>query len=405
MDEKEEQEVQELQAEASEQEEEAAEEETQTENSEQENEEEEESEEEEEINQDIKVPLKRAYLAEMYKSKEELPKTIRIEASTICQLHCPSCYMRQDPKGVARGCGNGMLSFENFKKIVDDNNFEEIELSNHGEIFLNPELVKMIEYAYQKNIRLTAENGVNFNKLTDEQAEALVKYKFGRIIISIDGASPETYKQYRVHGDFDTVINNIKKVNALKEKYNSEDPILRWKFILFGHNEHEVEKARKMAEELNMEIEFVTNWDPEFSPAKDLEQVKRLTGVEGQTHTPYSRLKQFRNGEICWYYCNFLWEAPQINWDGQILGCCSLYKENFGGNVFEEGLLNALNNPKMLYAKNMITGKAPALKGIPCTTCYVYEDLVKHGGKLWVPSPHVKDGKIKAFFKKLFHKD
>ena len=46
MDEKEEQEVQELQAEASEQEEEAAEEETQTENSEQENEEEEESEEE-----------------------------------------------------------------------------------------------------------------------------------------------------------------------------------------------------------------------------------------------------------------------------------------------------------------------------------------------------------------------
>ena len=100
-----------------------------------------------------------------------------------------------------------------------------------------------------------------------------------------------------------------------------------------------------------------------------------------------------------------MWEAPQINWDGQVLGCCSLYKENFGKDVFEKGLLEALNNPKMIYAKNMVTGKAPAIEGIPCTNCYVYKDLIKNGGKLWVPSPHIeKHGKfdISGFFKKLF---
>lgn len=343
-----------------------------------------------------KIKLKDEYLVEKYEHKEDLPKSIRLEACTICQLDCPACYIRQDPEGVAKGCGNGMLSFENFKKIVDDNNFETIELSNHGEIFLNPELVKMMEYAYKKGIKLTADNGVNLNKLTDEQAEALVKYQFDNIVVSIDGASQETYQQYRRHGNFDKVIEHIERINFYKKKYKSEKPDLNWKFILFGHNEHEVKKAQKLAKKLHMEIFFVTNWDPSFSPVKDRELVKKLTGVTGKTHTPRSRLKQFINKEIDWYYCNFLWEAPQINWDGQILGCCSLYDKNFGGNVFEEGLINALNNPKMIYAKNMVTGSAPALKGIPCTDCYVYKDLVKGKGKTWLPSPHLANLAEKA---------
>ena len=343
-----------------------------------------------------KIPIKEEYLVERYEHKEDLPKSIRLEACTICQLNCHSCYMRQDPEGVANGCGNGMLSFENFKKVVDDNDFETIELSNHGEIFLNPELVKIMEYAYKKGIKLTADNGVNLNKLTDEQAEALVKYEFDNIVVSIDGASQETYKLYRRRGNFDKVIKNIEKINFYKKKYDKEKPFLNWKFVIFGHNEHEVKKAKRMAKKLGMEIFFATNWDPDFSPATDLEQVKKLTGVTGVTHTPHSRLKQFLNKEIDWYYCNFLWEAPQINWDGQILGCCSLYDKNFGDNVFEDGLMNALNNPKMIYAKNMVTGKAPALKCIPCTDCYVYKDLKKAKDKLWVPSPHLANLAEKA---------
>ena len=318
-----------------------------------------------------KIELKKEYLVEKYEHKEDLPKAVRLEACTICQLNCHSCYMRQDPEGVANGCGNGMLSFENFKKFVD-------------------------EYAHKKGIKLTADNGVNLNKLTDEQAEALVKYEFENIVVSIDGASQETYKQYRRNGNFDKVIEHIEKINFYKKKYKSEKPFLNWKFVLFGHNEHEVKKAQRLAKKLKMEIFFATNWDTSFSPVKDRELVKELTGVTGKTHTPRSRLKQFINKEIDWYYCNFLWEAPQINWDGQILGCCSLYDKNFGDNVFKDGFMNALNNPKMIYAKNMITGNAPPLEGIPCTDCYVYKDLKKAKNKLWVPSPHLANLAEKA---------
>ena len=68
---------------------------------------------------------------------------ISIDASTFCQLKCPEC---STSKGIIKNgiVGSGILSFDNFKKIVDCNpNIREIELSNWGEIFLNPEDYKI----------------------------------------------------------------------------------------------------------------------------------------------------------------------------------------------------------------------------------------------------------------------
>jgi len=81
----------------------------------------------------------------------------------------------------------------------------EIEWSNWGEVFLNPQLILMMEYAYKKNIRLTVGNGANLNTVTPEVLEALVKYKLRYITCSIDGVSQKTYQQYRVGGNIEQV--------------------------------------------------------------------------------------------------------------------------------------------------------------------------------------------------------
>ena len=186
-----------------------------------------------------------------YKSKDELPKRIRIEACSLCQLNCPACTTRRLEKKAPKDW-LGYLKFDDFKKFVDDNKFDEIELSNNGEIFLNPELDEIIKYAYYKDISLTAGNGVNLNTVSEATLENLVKYKFKKMTVSLDGATPETYKIYRVGGDFNKVIDNIKKINYFKKKYNSEFPKLTWQFIPFGHNEHEILLAKKKAQELNI---------------------------------------------------------------------------------------------------------------------------------------------------------
>ena len=119
-------------------------------------------------------------------------RRIRLEASTACQLKCPACPTAQGE--VGKRIGTGFLRYPDFKKIVDDNRWlSTIELSNWGEIFLNPDLGKIIEYAHRKNVRLLAKNGANLNTVRDEVLEALVKYRFHTLSVSIDGASQETY--------------------------------------------------------------------------------------------------------------------------------------------------------------------------------------------------------------------
>jgi MoaA/NifB/PqqE/SkfB family radical SAM enzyme len=58
---------------------------------------------------------------------------------------------------------------------------------------------------------VTADVGVNLNNVKDAQLEALVKYRVKSMKVSIDGASQETYEQYRVGGNFDKVIANVKR--------------------------------------------------------------------------------------------------------------------------------------------------------------------------------------------------
>ena len=140
------------------------------------------------------------------------PKTIGLEASSVCQLRCPSCPNTSN--AIAPVVGRGFLRLSNFQKLLGENPWiKEIELSNYGEIFLNPDLLEIIKYAFERNVALTASNGVNLNRVKTDVLEGLVKYKFRSLGVSLDGASNETYQQYRIKGNFDAVIGNIRKIN------------------------------------------------------------------------------------------------------------------------------------------------------------------------------------------------
>jgi len=286
------------------------------------------------------------------------PNHIALEASTACQLKCPSC---SNAKGlIAKTLGTGFLKFNSFTKLINENPWiRSIELSNYGEIFLNPDLLKIIKYGYKKKLILLANNGVNLNTVSDDILEALVKYKFISMTCSIDGVTQKSYSIYRRKGNFEKVINNIKKLISYKNKYNSEFPHLRWQFIIFGHNIQELQAARQMANDLNMEFVLKSSWDETFSPVKK----KDLTKIKSRR----KRFFKWRRENIC----RMLWEGPQINFDGRVLGCCRNVKSDFG-NAFTDGLINCLNNERINYARYMLLGKKEGRDDIPCTTCNIY---------------------------------
>ncbi|MBP7866317.1 MAG: hypothetical protein KA419_10235 [Acidobacteria bacterium] len=76
--------------------------------------------------------------------------------------------------------------------------------------------------------------------------------------------------------------------------------------------------------------------------------------------------------------CENLWNEPQINWDGRLLGCpCNC--DFFAVNVFESGLEKALANEDYVYAKQMVLGKANPRDDVPCSVCDIYRYRRAHG--------------------------
>lgn len=295
------------------------------------------------------------------------PSRIRLEVSSHCQLKCPSCPTTV--KAIHPAVGSGFLKPADFRGLLDANpGLYGIELSNYGEIFLNPGLIEILQIAHERGVRLSAGNGVNLNTVSEALLEAVVKYRVTNMTCSIDGASNETYARYRVNGRFDTVISNIRAINRYKSSYGSDEPKLRWQFIVFGHNEHELPAARELAAELGMEFKVKLNWDPNFSPVRDLGMVRRETGYASRQEVTEKSGEDYVSS-----LCTHLWAQPQINWDGKVLGCARNFWGDFAaGNVFRDGLLKSLNSEKMTYARGMLTGQNEARPDIPCTTCDIY---------------------------------
>ena len=302
------------------------------------------------------------------------PARIRLEATTVCQLKCPSCPTAAGE--IAHQIGAGFLRYRDFQRLIDRYPWiYDIELSNWGELFLNPDLLSIIKYAYQRDVILRADNGVNMNTASQEQLEALVKYHFRSLTCSIDGASQATYQIYRRGGNFDRVIAHIKQMNSYKAKYRSRFPVLKWQFVPFGHNEHEIPTARQLARELKMDFAVKLSWSTTVSPVKNLPLVRKESGLGVATREEY-RTKygtSYRRP-----ICTQLWSQPQLNWDGTVLGCCVNRWGDFG-NAFTEGLVESLNGEKINYARQMLLGKKEGRADIPCTTCEFYQQMKSNG--------------------------
>jgi MoaA/NifB/PqqE/SkfB family radical SAM enzyme len=301
-------------------------------------------------------------------SRRVVPRSIRVEASSFCQLRCPSCPTTTGH--IHPAIGSGFLKFEDFRQLLDANPaLKHVEISNYGEVFLNPQLLRILEYARKRCVAISIGNGANLNHAKDEVLEGLVKYRVRFMTCSIDGATPESYRRYRVRGNFDQVIRNIETINSYKHNYQSAMPRMLWQFVVFGHNEHEIHIAREMAARLGMDFATKLNWDSKFSPIRDAELVRTQTGWQSITREEYEQEYGEKFGSA---FCHQLWDAPQINWDGKVIGCCRNFWGDFGGNAFTDGLINSINNERMTYAREMLSGRKQARDDVPCSTCEIY---------------------------------
>ena len=62
------------------------------------------------------------------------------------------------------------------------------------------------------------------------------------LIFSMDGTNQETYEKYRVGGNFKLVFETLQRISQAKERLNSKTPLVELQFIVFKHNQGEMDK-------------------------------------------------------------------------------------------------------------------------------------------------------------------
>ncbi|NBY24894.1 MAG: radical SAM protein [Chitinophagaceae bacterium] len=243
-----------------------------------------------------------------------LPISISFEPTTSCNLRCPEC-----PSGLRSFTRpTGMLQDDFFRSTIDQLHRELFYLVFYfqGEPYLNPDFLKMVRYAADKKIyTATSTNG---HYLTDDNARLTIESGLDRLIISIDGTTQEVYEQYRVGGNLQKVLEGTRRVVAWKKKLKSPTPFIIFQFLVVKPNEHQLEDAKKLADEMGVDaIWFKTAqvYDFENDP-------NELIPVNAK----YSRYKKTSTGtqfkgnltNHCWR----LWHDPVITWDGLVAPCC-----------------------------------------------------------------------------------
>lgn len=293
------------------------------------------------------------------------PNKVGIEASTNCQLNCAGCYMRTRNYD---GVGKGVLSYRDYQKVIEEYRYlKEVDFANNGEALLNPELLEILKCSSGRGIITSFGGGVNFNYAPDELLEGIVIYGVKNITIAIDGASPDIYSLYRRNGDYTRVIDHICRLNDFKEKYKSDTPHLTWQYVLMEGNECDIEEAARTANSLNMKMQWKLDWAGRYIP-KDIDFVRRITGLKS-----FNR----EDSNYDWgYRCRELILYPRINWDGMLLGCCSSHTMNFGINVFETGIENAVNDTKYRKAVIDVFSRRHPDSDVPCGNCWIYDEKI-----------------------------
>jgi radical SAM protein with 4Fe4S-binding SPASM domain len=269
------------------------------------------------------------------------PSSLLIEPTNICNIDCVMCPCSH--KFMTRE--RGFMRLEDYKKIIDDvsKTVPKIGLFFSGEPFLNSKIYEMIRYAASKNIEVFL--STNANK--PFKVKELVESGLDTIIISLDGLSKDTYNKYRVGGDFDKVMTNIRDIGEMKRQLKKSKPTLEIQFIVMKHNQHELPKLKEFKSKYDIDVIFqktvaIPSW---FYEGKDFDDL-------AEKYLPTITSKRYRKSEKKWKIsqpsslCGFLRKGT-ISWNGDLHLCCYDLNGKFGlGNVLKTPFLDVWNNKK-----------------------------------------------------------
>ena len=202
-------------------------------------------------------PVRRLLLATGRDRAPILPEIVQIESTNICNAKCVFCPRDEMHRR------QGVMSFELFKKIVDECaelGITHVRVHNYGEPFIDRRLVEKVRYAKGKGIQ---EVGMisNGSLITEEVARGMIEAGLDAINISVDAGGREVFESTRIGLKYNKVIDNIERLVRLRAELGRRRPKLILSFVRQNNSADEqafIEHWKAIADKIH--ITDLHNW-------------------------------------------------------------------------------------------------------------------------------------------------
>tara|TARA_Y100000114_G_scaffold74568_1_gene68366 strand:- start:271 stop:1257 length:987 start_codon:yes stop_codon:yes gene_type:complete len=172
-------------------------------------------------------------------------RQLTTELTFRCNARCPACH-RQKPLSINLNDKKYTITLKNFKRLFYPKLLRKMEWlvlnGNFGDSIMNKQFREIISYVKEHDTRLLihTNGGIHGHDYWTDVGNILDKRDI--INFDLDGLM-DTHHIYRINTKFENVFNNAKSV------INTTKAQVHWKYIVFEHNKHQVEDARKLANE------------------------------------------------------------------------------------------------------------------------------------------------------------
>jgi len=309
-----------------------------------------------------------------------LPLTIHLETTTQCNLACTMC-----PRTLALSHANSQnknhwhrnLSLEQFSAVLHQfDRLRCIRLHGLGEPLMNPDLIAMVSLASAQGIEV--EFTTNAVLLSPAVSKNLIQSGLSHLTVSLDGATAGTYEKIRVGAQFDTVVENVRRMVETKARLNKRHPILSINMVITRENLHELHDLLRLAKDLGATEVRASPLEP---PSRELaawvpdrsawwEATRHARNLAWQLEIAfedYGAFHQSQDSNSSPTYrgirCTRPWLAPYIRLDGYVTPCCNIsdWRVLGGLNVFEKNFRSIWNSEQFRrFRRQLKRGPLPS---------------------------------------------
>ena len=289
------------------------------------------------------------------------PYVVQFFPIYACNFRCDYCHMSIPMERREFVTDRQIMEYSLFEKCIDElRQFSEkirtLRFVGMGEPLLHPEIVNMVRRAKKAEVARRIEIVTNGSMLSRTISDGLIEAGLDRMVISIQGTSADKYNAIcHVNFDFNEFVDNIRYL------YEHKNNLTMYLKIVDVALDNRVDKERyfeifgDICDEIGIE-----NAVPIFPDVDMNEELTDVSRHKTQFGLPMKHVK----------VCPQPFYTMQINPDGKIVGCYSVYYPRILDDCNERSLVEIWNGEGYQnFRRQMLDGRENVCKF--CEDCQI----------------------------------